>query len=142
MLGFNGQQLTSAAQVMAEKPMLGVRVNISRYADDAFPGWVECRLVDALGHEHVFVEKVPVVTNAHLNAASSYPQSGLIACVVLGRSESDDGRQLVHIDVQTPWGIQSLAGRSRFDVFPEQLVEFNPESNEGSAPSPILRSLR
>jgi len=121
--------------------MLGVRVDISRYADDAFPGWVECRLVDALGHEHVFVEKVPVVTNAHLNAASSYPQSGLIACVVLGRSESDDGRQLVHIDVQTPWGIQSLAGRSRFDVFPEQLVEFNPESNEGSAPSPILRSL-
>jgi hypothetical protein len=86
---------------------------------------VECWLVDALGHEHVFVEKVPVVTKAHLDAASSYPQPGVIACVVLGSSESDDGRQLVHIDMQTPWGVQSLAGRSRLDVFPEQLVEFN-----------------
>jgi hypothetical protein len=105
--------------------MPGVRVNISRYGDDSFPGWVEFRLVDALGHEHVFEEKVPVVAKADLNAAGSYPQSGVIACVVLGRSESDDGRQLVHIDMQTPWGIESVAGRSRFDVFPEQLVEFN-----------------
>lgn len=103
--------------------MLGVRVNISRYADDSFPGWVEFRLVDALGHEHVFEEKVPVVTTDHLDAASSYPQPGVIACVVLGRSESDDGRQLVHIDMS--WGIESMAGRSQFDVFPEQLVEFD-----------------
>ena len=108
--------------------MLGVKVNISRYADDSFPGWVECRLVDALGHQHVFVEKVPVVA-PHLDAASSYPQSGVIACIVLGSRESDDGRQLVHIDMQTPWGIESLAERSRFDVFPEQLVEFNPEGD-------------
>jgi hypothetical protein len=71
------------------------------------------------------VEKVPVVTKAHLDAASTYPQSGVIACVVLGSSEGDDGRQLVHIDMQTPWDVQSLVGRSRFDVFPEQLVEFN-----------------
>jgi hypothetical protein len=107
--------------------MLGVKINISRYADDSVPGWVECRLGDALGHEHVFVEKVPVVTTADLDAASCYPQSGLIACVILGRSESDDGRQLVHIDMQTPWGVESLAGRSQFVVFPEQLVEFDPE---------------
>jgi len=105
--------------------MLGVRVNISRYADDSFPGWVECRLIDALGHEHVFVEKVPTVTKAHLDAVSSYPQSGVIACVVLGSCESDDGHQLVHIDMQTPWGVQSLAGRSQLDVLPGQLVEFN-----------------
>jgi hypothetical protein len=50
-----------------------VRVNISRYADESFPGWVECTLVDAYGYDHVFVEKVPVVTKAHLDSASSYP---------------------------------------------------------------------
>jgi len=94
------------------------------YVDESFPGWVECTLVDAYGYDHVFVEKVPVVTKAHLDSASSYPQSGVIACVVLdlGISQSDDGRRLVHIDTQTPCGVQSLAGRSRFDVFPEQLV--------------------
>ena len=108
--------------------MLGVKVTISRYVDDSFPGWVECGLTDAFGHEHVFVEKVPVVTTARLNAATSYPESGVIACVVLGTYESD-GRERVHIDTQTPWGIGSLAGRSRFDVFREQLVEFNAEGN-------------
>ena len=102
-----------------------VRVIISRYVDDSFPGFVECRLVDALGHEHVFVEKVPVVTEADLVAASSYPQSGVICCEILGTAESDNGRQLVHIDTEKPDGVESLAGRSRFDVFPEQLVEFN-----------------
>jgi hypothetical protein len=103
--------------------MLAVRVTISRYVDESFPGWVECALVDAYGYEHVFVEKVPVVTKDHLDAASSYPQSGVTACIIpdLGISQSDDGRRLVHIDTQTPWGVQSLAGRSRFDVFPEQL---------------------
>ena len=109
--------------------MLGVRVNISRYADDSFPGWVECRLVDARGHEHVFVEKVPVITTRNLHAASSYPQPGVIACVVLGSSERHDGLQLVHIDVQTPWGVESLARESRFEILQEQLVEFDPESN-------------
>jgi hypothetical protein len=104
--------------------MLAVRVNISRYFDESFPGWVECTLVDAYGYDHVFVEKVPVVTNARLDSASSYPRYGVIACVVLdlGISQSADGRRIVHIDTQTPWGVQSWAGRSRFDVFPEQLV--------------------
>jgi hypothetical protein len=117
-----GQHLTPGPQVTANEPMLGVRVKIFRYVDASHPGWVECGLVDAFGCEHVFVEKVPVVTEAHLDAASSYPQSGVIACVALGSSESGDGRPLVHIDMQTPWGVQSLAGGNRFDVFPEQLV--------------------
>jgi hypothetical protein len=71
---------------------------------------VECRLVDALGHEHVFVEKVPVVTMANLDAADSFPKAGFIARMVRGRNErKDDGRQLVRIDTQR-YGSQ---GRSR-----------------------------
>jgi hypothetical protein len=104
-----------------------VKIEISRYVDDSFPGWVECILVDALGVEHMFVEKVPVVTEAHLDENISYPQPGVIACVVLERSERDDGRQLVHIDTQKPWGVESTAGRSRFEVFPEQLREINSD---------------
>ena len=92
--------------------MLAVKVEISRYVDDLFPGVVECTLVDALGVEHMFVEKVPIVTEAHLNADTSYPQPGVIACVVLARSERDDGRQLVHIDTRTPWGVESTAEKS------------------------------
>ena len=107
--------------------MLSVRVNISRYADAAQPGWVECTLVDALGYEHVFVEKVPVVTKVHLDAAGSLPQAGLIACIVVGSSQREDGRQLVRIDTQTLWGIESTAGRTQFDVLSEQLYELPGE---------------
>ena len=107
--------------------MLAVRVTIFRYADAAQPGWVECRLVDALGYEHVFVEKVPVVTTAHLDAASSFPEEGFIACIDVGRNERDDGRQFVRIDTQTPWGIESTAGKCQFDVLSEQLCELPRE---------------
>lgn len=111
--------------------MLGVNVEISRYVDNSQPGWVECRLVDALGDEHLFVEKAPVVTTAHLDAASSYPQAGVIACIVLGRSEHG-GRQLVRVDTQTPWGIESTEGKDRFDVLAEQLRELNSQEGRGS----------
>jgi hypothetical protein len=104
-----------------------VKIEISRYVDNSFPGWVECILVDALGVEHIFVEKVPVVTKAHLDAGISYPQPGVIACVVFERSERDDGRQFIHIDTQRPWGVESTTGRSRFEVFPEQLRETNSD---------------
>jgi hypothetical protein len=87
-------------------------------------------LVDALGVEHMFVEKVPAVTKAHLDAGISYPRPGVIACVVLTRIARDDGRQFVHIDTQRPWAIESTAGNSRFEVFPEQLCEI---SSEGGA---------
>jgi len=100
---------------------------ICRYADASFPGWVECRLVDALGQEHMFVEKVPVVTMGDVDATTSLPQAGLIACIVLGKSEHDDTRQLVRIDTRTPWGIESTAGRSQFDVLLEQLCELRWE---------------
>ena len=103
-----------------------VTVEISRYVDNSQPGWVECRLVDALGCEHVFVEKVPVVSTALLDDTTTYPQIGHIACTALARRMREDGRELVQIDTQTPFVIESTAGKSRFDVFPEQLDYFNP----------------
>jgi len=125
--------------------MLRMSVNISRYVDGSSPGWVECTLVDAYGNDHVFVEKVPVVTRAHLDAASSYPQSGVIACVSLGTRQGDDGRRLVQVDTQTPWGVESLAGKSRFDVSPEQLVaelEFATLEVPGSDVARLLEEYR
>lgn len=104
-----------------------MKVEISRYVDASFPGWVECILVDALGVEHMFVEKVPLVTKAPLDAGIGYPQPGVIACVVLKRSERDDGSQVVHIDTRRPWDVESTAGTSRFEVFPEQLREIGSD---------------
>jgi hypothetical protein len=84
-------------------------------------------MVDATGHEHLFVEKVPVVTAASLGETSNFPQPGFVACIVIGRNKHEDGRQLVQIDTQTPWGIETTVGRTKFEVFSEQLCEFLPE---------------
>lgn len=107
--------------------MLAVRAKISRFVDPSFPGWVECRVVDALGHEHVFVEKVPVLTTDYCDEASSYPKDGFIACIEVGRHSSDDAPQSVRIDTERPWGVVSTAGKSQFDVLPEQLCQL-PQS--------------
>ena len=69
--GFAGQ-----LQVAPENLMLFVKVKICRYVDAHFPGWVECSMVDARGHPHVFVDKVPAVTEAFLDQDSVLPQPG------------------------------------------------------------------
>jgi hypothetical protein len=84
-------------------------------------------MVDTLGHEHLFVDKVPIVTEASLNETSNYPQPGYIACIVIGRSQHDDGSQRVHIDTQRPWSVETTEGRSKFEVFTAQLTELPRE---------------
>ncbi len=90
--------------------MLGVQITIFRYADDSQPGWVECILTDVRGQEWRFIEKVPVVTRADLDASSTYPQSGVIACQIIDRRLAPDGREVVTIDTSLPWDIPSTSG--------------------------------
>lgn len=103
--------------------MLGVRAKISRHVDDAFPGWVECVLVDAFGHKHVFVEKIPAVLADPAVLAMGLPQPVVLACLEIGRSKQKDGSELVHIDTYTLFGFESKAGIAQFDVLSEQLCE-------------------
>ena len=103
--------------------MLAVRVEITRYTNDAQPGWVECRLTDASGTEWLFEEKVPVVSADDLDAQSDYPQPGIIACRLIKRWRDQNDRELVTIDTDEPWGVESSDGSTRFDVTPDQLTE-------------------
>jgi len=104
--------------------MLGIKVEISRYVDDYQPGIAECMFIDAWGNTQVFVEKVPVVTSAEIDANSSYPQPSVIACQIVGKRDVD-GREVVKVETETPWHIESIAGEACFEVFPDQLIEFD-----------------
>jgi hypothetical protein len=105
--------------------MTGVRVEIRRYVDDHQSGWVECGLTDAHGRGWLFVEKVPVVSVEDLDAESTYPRPGLIACRVLERRVGSDGTEVVVIDTQHPWHVEATTDETRFEVRPEQLEEFD-----------------
>ena len=50
-----------------------VRGTVTRWVDDAFPGWIEVTLTAADGNTHRIVEKVPVLTNAAITAATTFP---------------------------------------------------------------------
>lgn len=110
--------------------MTAVLVTVTRYFETFthaltpdYPGWVECVLTDAAGVEHVFVEKVPIVTAEDLDASSDYPRPATLACEIVEQHILQEGRERVTIDTERPWGIESTKELSRFVVFAEQLVE-------------------
>jgi hypothetical protein len=102
--------------------MLEVIIEIIRYVDDAQPGWVECQLTDAWGHQHIFRDKVPIFTSSDLTSSSIYPQEGRTACLEVCRLRDKQGREIVTIDTENPWRVESLLGETRFDVLAEQLA--------------------
>ena len=82
--------------------MIGVQVTITRFVDEAQPGWVECTLTDIHSQSHSFVEKAPVVSKANLDARSLYPQQGIIACEIFITWLDITGREVVTIDTSSP----------------------------------------
>ena len=101
--------------------MTSVAVEITRYVDASFPGWVELVLRDARGAAWTFIEKVPVVSTESLTESSSFPRAGTIACEVVPTSSEAAGSGLVEIDTSRPLGIEAKDGTTRFLVRDSQL---------------------
>lgn len=105
-----------------ETDLHAVKVAITRFVDDAQPGWVECRLIDAQGNAWRFIEKVPVVTTEDLDATSAYPCLGVIACQIVRKRVDANANEIITIDTGAPWGIASITGQTCFEVHLEQLT--------------------
>lgn len=100
-------------------------MTIERFPHESQPGWVRCSLVDAAGRAHVFEAKVPVVSSENLDAGTRYPRAGVIGCQLIGTAVTPDGREVVLVDTEQPWGIESEAGETRFEVLREQVIDFD-----------------
>jgi hypothetical protein len=111
-------------------------VQIVRYVDDHFPGWVESEFVDADGRCHTIRDKVLVFTAdyARLGPDSDYPQPGQVRCEILSQSLRADDTRLVQIGVERPWAMESTEGLSEFVVLSTQL-SVNPEETGGTSTS-------
>ena len=101
--------------------MPAVAVEITRFVDGSFPGWVEFVLNDARGVTWVFVNKVPVVSAEDLTEASQCPRPATIECEVVADASESRAADLVTIDTLRPWGIESKDGISKFVVQQSQL---------------------
>ena len=94
-------------------------VQIVRFVDERFPGWVASEFVDANGVSHTIIDKVPTFTTEVLDESSRYPQPGSVSGEVLAQWQDDGGRKLVRIN--TP-GIECTKGLSEFVVLSNQLT--------------------
>ena len=63
--------------------MYMIDVQIVRYVDRAFSGWVECILRDASNREWLFIDKIAIFSDQDLHEISRYPQQGMIACEII-----------------------------------------------------------
>jgi hypothetical protein len=101
--------------------MPDLMVQIVRFTDRNWPGWVECEFVDAEGRRHLIIEKVPVVTAEDLDPDSEYPRPGTVRCEILKRYRNEREQQFVCISTDRPDGIESTGGLSEFTV-PASLI--------------------
>ena len=69
---------------------IGVQVSITQWvSDDPQPGVVHAELRDADGHCWRFTGKQSTFETLELDAASVYPQAGVLLCRVLGRESQE-----------------------------------------------------
>ena len=78
----------------------------------------------------MFLDKVPVFTNSFLDAASTYPQTGIVACEILREWTDADGRARCEITTERPWGIEANGGETKFEIFREQLASKTAEPSD------------
>ena len=103
--------------------MIGIAIEIERFVVDAQPGLIAFTLVDANGKSWSFVDKVPVITTELLDAQSTYPRRGWIACTLVERRVGADGRPRALIDTNQPWGLAARTGETTFEVLVTQIEE-------------------
>ena len=98
-----------------------VIVQIVEFLSSDQPGFVAATLTDIDGVVHTFHDKVPVFTVAPIDAGTQLPVSGLLDCTVL-ETFSRDGRELVRIDTEKPFDVESTTGSYRFLVAADRLT--------------------
>ncbi len=95
--------------------MVCVEVVVTKIIDLSHPLWVECKLEDAYGKEHIFQDKMPIFLKKDVTEAD-LPVYGELRCVIIGRDE-----KAIRIDTVKPDGVQSKLGQTIFDVSLHQL---------------------
>jgi hypothetical protein len=85
-----------------------IEVIVSHVASQEFPSWLECKLTEFDGKEHLIVEKTPVLTSKEIST-KDIPSSLKIECNFICNEEDQVTIDLLH-------GIESTEGVSRFTV--------------------------
>ncbi|NNH74178.1 hypothetical protein HLB23_30745 [Nocardia uniformis] len=90
---------------------------------DPQPGIVEVRLVDVHGVAHRFIHKVPYFgSKPQLGPDTAYPVEVELDCEILD-TEFRDGLTVLSVTTERPSDIETVDGRTEFEVSPDQLAD-------------------
>jgi hypothetical protein len=101
--------------------MHALAIQVIRFVDGDYPGWVECELIDAQGCRHTIIDKVPMLLSGDFDAESKYPMPSALRCEVVKRYQGETGRDLVCVSTARPDGIETTKGETEFTV-PASLI--------------------
>ncbi len=91
--------------------MAVIKAVLAKIVDHSFPIFGAFEFSDISGETIVIHEKLPVVKADYVEGVSILPMDVELKCTVV--STSADG---VVIDMNEPYGIKDILGRSRFNV--------------------------
>ena len=101
-----------------------IKARIVRWvADEPWPGIVEFGFPDAAGRNWSFIDKYPVVTAAACFSTSDFPIPAIVGCEIISESRDSEGKEIVRISTERPWGISATDGTDQFIVLAQQLME-------------------
>lgn len=87
------------------------------------PDRVRCRFEDVHGKEWTLEEKVPVVTPHGFDENTPLPHPAYVAVRILNTYRDACNREVVTVDTNAIWGIETEDGQSVFEVFGSQVIE-------------------
>lgn len=97
-----------------------LRGTVTKWIDDAFPGWVEARLVEADGRVAVLTDKVPVFGLDGVTMDTQLPVPVTLACEIVRRERDGHDREVAVVALSH--GITDQEGRNEFRVNSDQIV--------------------
>lgn len=100
-----------------------IKGTITKFIAGSQPGSVECQFTDAWGNEVIIREKAPVISEIFPDEKAIYPRPAEIACQILKRWKDERGRDIVLVDIDKPYGIASIDGKTTFDILMENIIE-------------------
>jgi hypothetical protein len=95
-------------------------IDIVEYTQNDFPGWVRCKLIDSMGKEHYFNEKVPIVSVENINKNTTFPQKGYIRGEIIEVVNKKHG--IIAFGTLKPDGVESENGNNLFLVYESQII--------------------
>lgn len=104
---------------MGDYRMFYVKAVATRLIDgSSYPEIVLCEFTDFKGKKHEFAEKWPVISNEEFG--NTFPKHCSIGCVIVEEKE-----KVYTVNTDQPWGIESIEGKTIFEVDKNMIVEMD-----------------